>query len=385
MELEASVKIDDWQLKIEQAARDLKKDGFAVLCGVYSREKCDLVYGQIWDCLAKASDGKLKRGADYKKMKATELPQHSHGILGSERVNHMPPVREMRRDPEIFRYFAALLGTDQLVGSMDRLNLKFPGRSYKSKEPWPHVDQDPRLIGRVTIQSYMTLTDCSENEGGNRLYKGSHLLFGERFAYRRKGGKLDNWCRLSQEEAAELGKLCPLTKPVLSKGDMLLWDSRTAHSPSDGSDFTNGRCVVYLCYNKLWQAANDKEFLEEKKQAFLDCKATTHSPVPQKFFEPRVYDPNKKAAFSEFSKEQLGISDTPQGAEKYLFGFDSYKGREGLLLGEDWKKTWSDERTPMPLLEFVSPFTTLLPAVRKTRQTGLPAECSHVKKKQKTG
>jgi ectoine hydroxylase-related dioxygenase (phytanoyl-CoA dioxygenase family) len=356
---------DDYVQRIRQAAIDLKEKGYAVLKRVYSREQADEVYDAMWQCFDKASGGVLNHQADYASMKASALPDHRHGILQSYRINHAEPCRQVRRDPRILKVFAALYGTDQLTGSMDRINFKFPGRRYRSQEDWPHIDQDPRLVGRVSIQSYLTLTDSGEEAPDNRLYEGSHLIFAEHWAYRRGDGPVDNWVRLTDKEAKRLEKQCPLVKPVLAKGDMLLWDSRTAHSPSDGADFQDGRFVIYLCYNKLWEKAGDAKFASAKKDAFINCRATPHSPVPQTLFPkgPRIYDAEKPPAYWEFTKEQLGIGDEPQGCEKHLFCFESYEGREGLNLGLGWK----DEFGPVPLLDFVSPFTPLLPAYEEPK------------------
>jgi hypothetical protein len=359
--------------KICQAADDLDKLGYAVIRGVYSNEEAEKIHSDMWSCLEKATEGKLHRDLDYTKKKAMDLLPHQHGIIHSYRINHAPPIRQVRRDPRILNIFASFYGTDQLTSSMDRINFKFPGKVYESRKPWPHVDQDPRLLGRVSIQSYLSLTDSGENAPGNRLYQGSHLVFDTFFKDRRlEKGPVDNWVTLSDEEATKLEKTCPLVKPVLGKGDMLFWDSRTVHSPSDGSNFKEGRFVIYLCYNRLWEKSNDQTFLNKKREAFLRCSASRHTPIPQSLFPkgPRIYDSSKPPSYAEFTKEQLGIEDEPIGAEKYLFGFSSYKGREGLNLGEGWNKG-----REKPLLDFVSPFTNLInkqPVVeeKKSRKGG---------------
>lgn len=351
------------RLKIKQAAEDLERDGYAVISGVFSRDEAEALETEAWATLDKATGGELRRDRDYSRVLAKDLLPHKHGIVESFRFNHSPWVRKIRRDPRVVGIFAALYGTDQLVASMDRVNFKLPGKPYHSTKPWPHIDQNPRLLGRITIQSYLCLTDCGESAPGNRLYRGSHAVFESRFAYLRSDQSVENWQTLTETEASELEKVCPLVKPVLHKGDMLLWDSRTVHSPSDGTDFEDGRIVVYLCYNKLWEKAGDSKFRQKKKDAFVECRSTRHSPNPQHLFGkgPRTYGA-EKAKYYEFSKEQLGITDEPIGAESYLFGFESYNGREGLLLGPDWKTEWrADEAGRLPLLTFTSPYTPLLP------------------------
>lgn len=351
---------DELVQAVRQAARDLETKGWAVVPSLFSPQECDQLLFDQWTALEAATLGELNphwSKEEWAAMKADELPPHQHGIMTGWRLNHCEPVRRVRRDPRCLFVFASLYGTDQLCGSLDRINFKFPGRLYRSVKPWPHVDQNPRRLGRVTVQSYVTMMDAPEDAPSNRLYEGSHALFAERWAYRRTGDTSD-WTTLSEEEAAALERVCPLVKPVLRKGDMLLWDSRTVHSPCEGTS-REGRYVIYLCYNRWWDKTGDARAMLDKQRAFLDCRATSHSPLPQKCFpnKPRQYG-SAPVKYAEFDKQLLSIEDEPRGGEKYLFGFEAYGG-EGQLLGADWR-----ERYQMPeagLLHFVSPFAALEP------------------------
>jgi ectoine hydroxylase-related dioxygenase (phytanoyl-CoA dioxygenase family) len=341
--------------KARQAALDLEEKGWAVVASVYTAEECDEVTRQMWECLSQASGGELRPEADFAIMPVKDLPSHKHGIIEAHRLNHAAPIRKVRRDPRFIALFSLLHGTDQLTASMDRVNFKFPGRVYRSAAPWPHMDQCPRRLERISVQSYLTMMDAGEDDPSNQLYQGSHRIFAEHWKEKRTQETSD-WYKLTPEEATELGKLCPLVKPVLHKGDLLLWDSRTVHSPSDGTT-REGRFVIYLCYGPLWEKASDTKFLEKKKQAFLECRATSHSPVPQKLFGkyPRSYD-GQKVRYAEFPAEALGIGAEPVEGERLLFGFEGYKGREGLHNGVGWKAQWGVEEA---LLQFHSPFLPL--------------------------
>lgn len=344
---------------VRQAALDLEKKGWAVVPSLFSPAECDQLLADQWACFDAASDSRLNphwSKEEWARMKADDLPPHQHGIMTGWRINHCEPVRRVRRDRRCLFVFASLYGTDQLCGSMDRINFKFPGRTYRSVKPWPHVDQNPRRLGRVTVQSYVTMMDAPEDAPGNRLYEGSHAIFAEHWAYRRTTDAGD-WTTLDAQEAATLEQTCPLVKPVLHKGDMLLWDSRTVHSPCEGTS-KEGRYVIYLCYNKWWEKAGDVRAMLEKSRAFLDCRATSHSPLPQKCFpnKPRQYG-SKPVNYAEFDKQLLGIRDEPLGAEHYLFGFKPYE-REGQLLGKNWREQYG---MPRALLQFVSPFDALEP------------------------
>lgn len=346
--------------KVRQAAIDIEEKGYAVIPGVFSKEECRQKREAMWQHLSEISDGKLTPERDYAHAYAKDLLPHKHGICEAWRFNHLRTIREIRRDKRAISIFSLLYGTDQLTSSIDRVNFKFPGRAYKSVDTWPHVDQHAAKLGRISIQSYVTFLPCGVDSPGIRFYEGSHKIFADFFAAKRGEPKNSDWNRLTDEERVTLPLRCPLVKPTYEEGSMVLWDSRVVHDPDDGTDFSDGRFVVYLCYNKLWEKANDTKFWEKKKAAFLECRATSHSPLPQKMFAkcPRVYADNKKGPYDEIPKDKLGMTnpDEPIGAEQYLFGFKPYGGKEGKLLGDEH---WRRGIKGLPLLKFTSPFAPL--------------------------
>lgn len=354
---------DDLFEKVKQAALDLEEKGYAVIEDVFSVVECEEIRAKMWAHLSDISDGFMTPDRDYANVRATDLFSHKHGIIESYRFNHLQVIKELRRNLTIIKIFALLLGSDQLTASIDRVNFKFPGRLYKSKETWPHADQDPRKLGRRSIQSYLTLLDCGTDSPGIRFYEGSHKKFEDYFKAKRDGWKDGDWNKLTGEEKVSLPLLCPLVKPTYRAGSMVLWDSRTVHDPDDGTDFVDGRFVVYLCYNKLYEKSGDEKFWAKKKAAFLDYRATSHSPIPQKMFAkcPRTYDSLKKGRYDEIPQDKLGHpvdGEEAVGAERFLFGFESYGGKEGKLLGdENWRQGLA-----LPLLKFVSPFSPLAPS-----------------------
>lgn len=352
--------------KVKKAATDLEEKGYAVIHDLFSKEECREIREKMWKHLYEISDGEWTPDRDYSKMKATDLLPHKHGIIESWRLNHLALFREIRREPRILWIFSLLYGTDQLTGSMDRVNFKFPGRPYKSLNTWPHVDQHAAKLGRISIQSYVTFLDCDADSPGNRFYEGSHKIFADFFKAKRND-KAGDWNTLTPDERISLPKQCPLVKPTYREGSMLLWDSRVVHDPDDGTNFDAGRFVVYVCYNKAWEKANDEKFWTQKKNAFIECRATSHAPIPQHLFPktPRIYANTKKGRYDEIPKNKLGLGtnvDKPVGAEAYLFGFERYRGKEGLLLAHP---QWREKRKP--LLDFVSPFVSIATTKKKKR------------------
>jgi hypothetical protein len=317
-------------------------------------------------------------------MRASVLPPHKHGILESYRINHAECVREVRRDPALIKIFAQLYGTDQLTCSMDRVNFRFPGRCYESKGPWCHVDQTLEQGDvRLYVQAYLTLSDSLDQEKspGNRFYEGSHAIF-EEFFEDSKTGNNDGWILLTDEQRSALRKRCPLVKPTYRRGSLVLWDSRTVHSPFDGTDFSQGRFCVYLNYCPLWEKQRDEILLEKKRLAFTEHRATTHKPCPQKMFAKtaRTYG-RENVALLEIDPALLGNKAEPTPVEQYLFGFKKYKGQEGCLLGETWRQ---EAKGRKPLLKFVSPFVAAKTVKQQQQKKRKPIQASEQKpKKQK--
>lgn len=374
--------------KIDDAANDLKIKGYAVIPSLFDESECSEFKAMVWDFL----DGLgLKEDFDYKSMKATDLPPHSHGIIHSYRINHALPFRELRKHPYVLAVHSRLNGSSCLTSSLDRVNIKFPNRPYKSQGSWAHVDQNPRNLGLRYVQSYVTFNACEEDSPQNRFYEGSHLIFEEFFQDRRTKKSGDAWVRLSAEDRQTvINKFnCPLVKPVCPAGSMILWDSRTIHDPDEGTNFEDGRLVAYLCYSKCFPTMG-KVFKTKKSEAFSTCRATPHAPYPQTLFGKTVQTYGKSAGpYDVIPFSKLGhypIDDAhdddddvksegrvvPDEWEKYLFCFKDYPSNnldwltKGAKMTNPLEKEWFGDHEVVPpngkpLLPYVPFFTPLIP------------------------
>ena len=315
--------------KINQAAVDLNAKGYAVIPSLFTEKECLAFKEMVWDFLEGIG---LERDMDYAKMKATQLPPHAHGIMTNYRMNHAKPFRELRVHPKILAVHSMLNGSSCLTSSLDRVNCKFPGRTYRSKDRWPHVDQNARNLGLRYVQSYITFNACNEESPQNRFYEGSHLIFEEYFKDRRTSKTGDAWLRLSLEDrlSVEEEYKCPLVKPNCPAGSMVLWDSRTIHDPDEGTNFEDGRLVAYHCYTKCFPGMGET-FKTKKKNAFSTCRSTPHAPYPQTLFPSsvRTYD-KPKGPYDEIPTSKLGYAVSKEGLvmpdewEKHVFCFKDY-------------------------------------------------------------
>lgn len=349
----------DLYKKVKRAAKDLKEKGYAVIPSVLDEQEVEQYKAKMWDTLGSmtASDvykrgvnTKFDRSIDnYEQYKMSDLFPHKHGILESYRMNHCEAARDARKEPKILEVMTALYGDTRLVCSMDRINWKFPGKQYKSQEDWPHCDQNPRKLGPRCVQAYLDINGTlNDQEPGNRFYEGSHLVF-HKFTKPYRGLDETDWFKPGLAEITQISEKykLPLVKPLCPAGSLVLWDSRTIHSPHDGTDFERGRSVFYVCYLPYQPETFTRQEEQKKKDAFLAMNATRHTPFPQSCFGKyaRTYGKEdvkhlevapvhlfasrlKKAGYASMNEEGksalLAQCVLPDEEEKLLFGFKSY-------------------------------------------------------------
>ena len=275
----------------------------------------------------------------------------------------------MRVHDIVLKVFVTLYGTTQLVDSMDRVNWKFPGKKYTSQAEWPHADQQPGRNGLRCVQSYVALTGSeTAQHAGNRFYDKSHLLF-EEMTKPFVGKVANDWFKLTPEQIAAIDtEKYPLVKPNHGPGALVLWDSRTIHSPSDGTHYENGRYVVYTCYHPYNPVMFTPEDEKKKRALFTAKRAAPHWPTPQAtpFPEfPRTFGKEdfryksvadehlfapclKKCKSADERRATLTQCQKPNAKEKLVFGFESYsaRGKKGL-----WDKKWDGGA---PLLKLIA-------------------------------
>ncbi len=406
MEQAFSLERDDPDLyaKVLKARDDLLTNGYAVVPSLISQERVDEYKSMMWDTLESMSgqydDFQFKREYDnYSTYKADHIPMHKHGILECYKINHCQAAREARKDERILKFFVALYGNTQLVCSLDRITFKFPGRPYRSQGDWPHIDQNPRKLGRRCIQAYLNITGTTnEKEPGIRFYDKSHEAF-EKFGKPHRGKFDGDWFKLDDEMKHTIPREynLKLVKPLNPPGSLVLWDSRTIHSPDDGTDFKNGRCVFYMSYLPYQSDTFDAKQELMKSTAFTSMRATPHVPFPQTMFPKsgRTYgndvryteiDPihlfatNLKDLDDEDEKKvALAKYLTPDENEKLLFGFTSYsKLPKNVGL-------WGKKSEKKSLIKMVPMSTPLVPLTKEAlkRRADEKEKKASAKKKQK--
>lgn len=194
-------------------------------------------------------------------------------------VVHERFIWEARTEPKILETFAKIWGTDELLVSFDALNITLPNRVDKpALKPWPHVDQSPYRRGLHCVQGVINLSQAGLEDGSLVVYPKSNLVIEEFLDTQvdRSTWLAKDWRPFTEKELEwyEARGLKP-HKVLAEPGDLLIWDSRTAHWGAEPTEQSNTiRTVIYASYSPASLAS--KETLERKKQAFESFRATTH-------------------------------------------------------------------------------------------------------------
>lgn len=126
-------------------------------------------------------------------------------------------------------------GTEKLLVSFDGINMTFP-HPKTSAQRWPHVDQNPHIVGKQCIQGILNLAPNGPNDGGLMVMKNSKQHFEEFFTMHSKeknpkwGLVPDDWHGFDDDEVKWFEeKGCEIKKVDCGPGDLVLWDSRSVH------------------------------------------------------------------------------------------------------------------------------------------------------------
>jgi hypothetical protein len=133
-----------------------------------------------------------------------------------------PTQWAIRQVPALRAAWSELLGTDDLLVSLDRCRFTPP---WRSGEPGPsplHWDHDPGDANLSYIQGVVALTDTPAGQGGFRCAPGWHR-------------RSDRWVTLPPNKDGDWTTAVPENEVALvsmDKGDVVLWTSRLPHANS---------------------------------------------------------------------------------------------------------------------------------------------------------
>ncbi|CAI4219798.1 unnamed protein product [Parascedosporium putredinis] len=236
---------------------DLARDGYAVVKGAIPQE----------------------RALDYANKMYSLIESFGLGYDRNDPSTDF--VWAIRGEPGVVNAFEKVYDDEDLIVSFDTINYGFANRTnLPANKPWPHQDQDPDRPGFRCLQGLVNLLPNGPNDGGLIVCKGSHAL-SEKFHDAMRGEeRIPAWTKewygftdAGMKWLADNG--CEWIKVEAGPGDLLLWDSRTAHYnvPATG---TQDRLAIYTCYMPVAEASQDD--LIRKKAAWEARVGTTHWP-----------------------------------------------------------------------------------------------------------
>jgi len=264
----------------------LDANGFVVIKNALSEAKSQQAMDLLWDYLEELGTGIDRTNIDT--WGDDKWPTAVHGgILPSFGIGHCAAQWFIRDTPALQSSFAAVWDTDDLLTSFDGVALRRPWAHNptwrtSSGPSWLHIDQHPiGRPGKHCVQGLVNLLPTSEHTGGNVVVPGSHKRFAaipqdysERLA--RIHPSIDHF-RFPKDDPALAD-----TQPIqahMEAGDLLLWDSRTIHCSSPGSDTPPDakalmRAASLVCM--MPRAKSNPDVIKERKQAVADCTSTTN-------------------------------------------------------------------------------------------------------------
>jgi len=248
-----------------------KKYGVVVIRDILSKEECGKSEAEIWCLLSRMSNGKIKEGEPDTWEKWVSLSKL--GILGNDCILS-EQMFENRQNPNLYKAFRHLLGTEDLMVNVGRASMMRPTKNVQFKDgvrdkpewktisQWLHLDMNPwngwtttfswtavdneknRGYDRTKVQSWVSLTDCGPNDGGFHCVPG--------FAPHIRGWahkNLDHFNPKNFDTTFQIPKDDPIRKDIqrvpVKAGSLVVWDSKTPHGTFP-NDSNHGRIIQYI-------------------------------------------------------------------------------------------------------------------------------------------
>ena len=228
-----------------------------------------------------------------------------HGIFKFHQIGHQKHAWFLRTRPQIIEIFKKIWNTDELVVSFDGC-CYIPKEYNKKNNIWTHTDQASNDSSLQCYQSFISLTDNEERT--LVVYEKSHLLHKEYFSDKTKSSK--RWNLIDHDYL----KTIDYSKKILkvTKGSLVIWDSRTFHQNQYGQSNSEERLVQYICYLPKNNIQNTKSEQNKRLKYFLERRTTSHWPykINVNSLQPQTYGDNSKLIdYTKLSK--INLEDEP--------------------------------------------------------------------------
>ena len=194
------------------------------------------------------------------------IPYNLHGIFKNW-VGHLESIWATRE--ACIPIFASLWGSDDLLTSFDGCCLLSRNNSGGYKQ-WMHCDQGRRATYLANVQGAVNLFPNGPEDGGTLLISGSHNKFTD-YIERHPVDGITAFFPIDPEDSVLAD--CPVVKPCLEEGEILLWDSRTFHC-NIAPQSQNPRICIYVSMQPKSQATQAE--LQKRIELYQEGRMTGH-------------------------------------------------------------------------------------------------------------
>ena len=210
------------------------------------------------------------------------IPYNLHGIFKNW-VGHLEPIWKTRE--ACIPIFEKIWKTDELLSSFDGFCLLSNTQGSKYYKQWMHCDQGKIWPQFACVQGVVNLYDNGSNDGGTLLMSGSHLKFKEYF----DAHPIDGINSFNPIDPLDpILKDCPIYKPCLKAGEILLFDSRTFHCNIAPTSSNTRMCVYVSMQPRKYASESD---LNKRVKLYETGRMTGHWCYGE-FFNLSPVEPN---------------------------------------------------------------------------------------------
>ncbi|KAK4561074.1 hypothetical protein LTR86_005029 [Recurvomyces mirabilis] len=305
---------------------DLIRDGYVVIKGAVPADRAANYRDDMLSYLESFAGGQGFKRDDPATVLEKHLPiMNEKGMILGYGAQHEQFCWDIRSEPGVVHAFTTIYDTDDLMVSFDSMNMQWPNRKdAQPNTPWPHQDQHPETWNFRCMQGLVNVFPNGSNDGGLIVCKGAHKLTEEfHNEFRDEVDKVWSWTpewygftKSGMEWLEKKG--LEWVKPCAEPGDLILWDSRTPHYnlPPTGE---SPRFCTYVCMGPLSDVSQEQ--LRLKKEAFGNCRGTTHWPQGLNIIPPgavpvkrngeecphNTWQPRKKPVLNDVAWRLTGI------------------------------------------------------------------------------
>ena len=181
-----------------------------------------------------------------------------------EHMSHSDTIWKLRTHPSVLSLFRRLWKTEDVVTGFDGIGVS----RGEFVLPW-HVDQERHSDACIGIQGIMALSRHDAASGGLSLLVGSHLEHSRVV----ETGSTEPW-EYQEVDVTRYVSSTDYVTPILTPGDMCVWDSRTCHRVLPASGSKPRRITAYLSFEPRSHISDDVAMA--RRRALEEGMSTTH-------------------------------------------------------------------------------------------------------------